>query len=200
MTVDAHACQVQGYGCSLKMDDGEKVLEMQYRIMSIFLLLDGPQAREYQKALSTSVHLWEWMRRTGHPAWSMFKNNASVFNEESGEICFSVLAREIAGSGVRSDCDAVSRKFSLIKSKIQISQDLSVDLCGDDFASRDHGKVERKSEEVKAASSFFKRMIRQLINKSHRHYGPDCGVLDQTERDGNKVGRLWLLMSCPRLN
>ena len=58
----------------------------------------------------------------------MFKNNASVFNEESGKICFSVLAREIAGSGVRSDCDAVSRKFSLIKSKIQISQDLSVDL------------------------------------------------------------------------
>ena len=89
MTVDAHSCQVQDYGCSLKMDDGEKVLEMQYRIMSIFLLLDGPQAREYQKALSTLVHLWEWMRRAGHPAWIMFKNNASVFNEESGEICFS---------------------------------------------------------------------------------------------------------------
>ena len=173
---------MQDYGCSLKLDDGEKILEMQHRVMTIFLLLDGPQAREYQKALSTSVHLWEWMRAKSHPAWSIFKNNASVFNEESGEICFSVLAREIAGSGIRSDCEAVSRRFALIKSKIQVSQDFNVDLCGDDFASRDHCKVDRRSEEVKAASSFFKRMIRSLTSGSHRHYGPDCGVLDQKDR------------------
>jgi hypothetical protein len=25
-------------------------------------------------------------------------------------------------------------------------------------------------------------MIRQLVYKSHRHSGPDCGVLDQTDR------------------
>lgn len=174
--------QVQDYGCSLKLDDGNNVLEMQHRLLTIFLLLDGPQAREYQRALSTSVHLWEWMRSTGHPAWSIFANNASAFNEESGEICFSVLARELAGSGIRSDCDAVSRKFALIKSKIQISQDLNVDLCGDDFSSRDHCRVGRRSEEVQAATSFFKRMIRALSNKSHRHYGPDCGVLDQKDR------------------
>ena len=173
---------MQDYGCSLKLDDGNTVLEMQHRLLTIFLLLDGPQAREYQRALSTSVHLWEWMRSTGHPAWSIFANNASAFNEESGEICFSVLARELAGSGIRSDCDAVSRKFALIKSKIKISQDLNVDLCGDDFSSRDHCRVDRRSEEVQAATSFFKRMIRALSNKSHRHYGPDCGVLDQKDR------------------
>ena len=87
--------QVQDYGCSLKLDDGNNVLEMQHRLLTIFLLLDGPQAREYQRALSTSVHLWEWMRSTDHSAWSTFVNNASAFNELSGEICFSVLALEL---------------------------------------------------------------------------------------------------------
>ena len=176
------AFQVQDYGCALKMDDGEHILEMQYKLYSIFLLLDGPQSREYQKALCVSVHLWEWMKRNNHPGWQIFKNNASVFNEESGEICFSVLAREIAGSGVRSDCEAVSRKFGLIKSKMDVGKELEVEMCGEDFSSNHHGKVLTTSDDVQASIQFFKRMIRQVLNGTHRHYDQTCGVLDQKMR------------------
>ena len=136
ININMHTCmacvvsQVQDYGCALKMDDGEKILEMQYKLLSIFLFLDGPQSREYQKALTVSVHLWEWMKANNHPGWAIFKHNASVFNEESGEICFSVLAREIAGSGVRSDCEAVSSKFGLIKSKMEVGRNWKLKCAG----------------------------------------------------------------------
>jgi hypothetical protein len=59
----------------------------------------SPLSREYQRALTASIHLWEWMRETNHPGWQIFCQNASSFNEESGEIAFSVLARDIASSG-----------------------------------------------------------------------------------------------------
>ena len=59
--------------------------------------------------------------------WDVFKNNASVFNEESGEVVFSVLARDIASSGVRSDCEAVSRKFRIIKPKMVVAKGLNID-------------------------------------------------------------------------
>ena len=184
--VDMHtacvASQVQDYGCALKLDDGEKILEMQYKLLSIFLLLDGPQSREYQKALTVSVHLWEWMKAKDHPGWTIFKHNASVFNEESGEICFSVLAREIAGSGVRSDCEAVSRKFGLIKSKIEVGKELEVEMCGEDFSSNHHGKVLATSDDVQATVQFFKRMIRRVQDGTHRHFDQTCGVLDQKMR------------------
>jgi Tfp pilus assembly protein PilW len=62
-----------------------------------------------------SINLWEWMRVNDHAGWQVFRQNASAFNEESGEIAFSVLARDIASSGIRSDAKTVSRKFGLIK-------------------------------------------------------------------------------------
>ena len=85
--------------------------------------------------------------------------NASMWNEESGEVCFSVLARDIASSRVRSDVSKVSEKFELIKMKMETAADLKVDLCGDDFADRKHRKIQMDSKEVQATVVFFRRMI-----------------------------------------
>lgn len=174
--------QVQDYGCALKMDDGQRILKLQHQLLQVFLILDGPQSREYQRALTVSLHLWEWMKARGHPAWHIFKHNASAWNEESGEICFSVLAREVASNGVRADCAAVSRKFNLIRPKMQVARDLKLDLCGEDFTSKKHAKVQRNSSDVQATVVFFNKMIRQLTNGTHRHFDKDCGRLDAKAR------------------
>ena len=172
------------------MDDGRRILKEQYRLLAVFLLLDGSQSKEYQRALLTSISLWEWMKRQAHPMWDVFKNNASVFNEESGEVAFSVLARDIASSGVRSDCEAVSRKFRIIKPKMVVAKGLEIDLCGDDFSSASHCTVDVKSPDVVAATAFFKKMIRQLQRKSHHHFGATCGFLDKKARGKNAARQL----------
>ena len=167
------------------MDDGGRILNEQYRLLAVFLLLDGSQSREYQRALLTSICLWEWMKSQQHPMWGVFKNNASVFNEESGEVAFSVLARDIASSGVRSDCEAVSRKFRMIKPKMVVAKGLKLDLCGEDFSSASHCMVDEKSPDVVAATAFFKKMIRDLLLQSHHHFGSSCGFLDKKARSKN---------------
>ena len=164
------------------MDDATHIIELQRRVLAIFLILDGRQTHEYQRALMISLHLWHWFEKSDHPAWHVFSQNPSAFNEESGEICFSVLAREIASCGVRSDCETVSQKFGLIKTKITVADDLKVDLMGDDFADRKRPSVDEKGEDVRSAVTFFKRMIRDLCRGTHRHYDSKCGHLDQTAR------------------
>ena len=91
------------------MDDGERLLATMYKLLIVFLILDSSQSREYQRALTMSIHLWEWMRVNDHAGWQIFRENASesAFNEESGEIAFSVLARDLASSGIRSDIKSV---------------------------------------------------------------------------------------------
>ena len=174
--------QVQDYGVTLKCDGGNQVMAAQFRLFHLFLIIDNSKCKEYQRAMCTSIHLWMWMMKNKHPSWKIFKNNASAFNEESGEICFSVLAREIAGSGVRSDCSAVSSKFKLIKSKTQIAKDLKVELCGEDFSTKHHSSVKKDSAEVFTTIAFFQRMIRQVKAKTYRHYDSTCGHLDQKAR------------------
>ena len=179
---------------ALKLDLGLGVLQSQFRLFHLFLIIDDSKCKEYQRAMCTSLHIWSWMKRCDHPAWQIFKNNASAFNEESGEICFSVLAREIAGTGVRSDCEAVSKRFKLIKAKTQIAKNLKVELCGEDFSTKHHSSVKAESSEVFATIAFFQRMIRQVKAKTYRHYDNTCGHLDQKARR-RKQARVTVPMS-----
>ena len=78
------------------MDDGERLLTTMYKLLIVFLILDSSQSREYQRALTMSIHLWEWMRVNDHAGWQIFRQNASAFNEESGEI--ALILSPSAGS------------------------------------------------------------------------------------------------------
>ena len=101
--------QVGDYGCTLKMDAGADVLAAQARLLKVFPLVGGAKCSEYVRALTASLLQWSEYERVNHPCWQLFANNASAFNEESGEISLSVLAREIARGGVRSDCKKVDQ-------------------------------------------------------------------------------------------
>ena len=140
------------------------------------------------------------MRSHNHPCWQIFVHNASCFNEESGEVCFSVLARGIAGSGVRSNCEAVASKFRLVKTKIDVAEDLKFDLCGDDFAVKRHRRIKSTSTEVMTTITFFQRMIRNLLRRRHRTYEADCGFLGATARRNQSERKTVPAEVVPRLH
>ena len=163
----------------MKLDNGTQVMEHQLQILQLLIFIGGTNTTEYQRAIATSLHIWQHWRNVDHVAWRLFDANASMWNEESGEVCFSVLARDIASSGVRSDVSKVSEKFELIKMKMETAADLKVDLCGDDFADRKHRTIQMDSKEVQATVVFFRRMITSLRRGCHRHFDDGCGFLDK---------------------
>ena len=90
------APQVSDYGCYLKMDAGEDVLGAQALLLKVFMLIGGRQCNEYINALTASIMLWGHYEAVNHPCWQLFKQNASAFNEEAGEIALSVFAGHCA--------------------------------------------------------------------------------------------------------
>ena len=177
--ININACpQVADYSCYLKMDAGEEVLRAQARLLKVFLMIGGRNCSEYINALVASLLLWGHYESEDHPCWQMFRENASAFNEESGEISLSLLARELARTGVRSDLPKVSRSFSLVKAKAEVAQDIGVDIAGDDFGSDLRGReLKTDSQEVASTAAFFATVIRHVEAGSYRHYDDKCGVL-----------------------
>ena len=91
------------------MDAGADVLAAQALLLKVFLLVGDAKCSEYVRALTASQLQWSEFERVNHPCWQLFRNNVSAFNEEGGEISLSVLARELARTGVRSDCPSRRR-------------------------------------------------------------------------------------------
>ena len=171
------------YGCKLKMDKGTDVLAAQALLLKVFLLVGGPKCSEYVRALSASIAQWSEFERTNHPCWQLFQHNANAFNEESGEISLSVLARELARTGVRSDIEKVAKSFKLVKAKAEVAADVGVDISGDDFGSDEHGRrIDPEGEEVKATAAFFSGVIRHVLAGAWRHFDKDCGRLDHDKK------------------
>ena len=146
------------------MDKGADVLTAQALLLKVFLLVGGAQCSEYIRALTASIAQWSEYERVNHPCWQVFEENANAFNEESGEIALSALARELARTGVRSDCKKVSQSFKLVKAKAEVAADIGVDISGDDFGSDEHGRrIDPHGEEVKATAAFFSGVIRHVL-------------------------------------
>ena len=167
--------QVQDYGCLIKMDNGEDILNGQVQLLKVFLLLDGKSSYEYQGALVASVCQWLMLKAKGHPVWVMFEHNASAFNEESGEIAFSSLARGISRGGVRSELSDVKKRFVLLKSKMQMAEDLMIDLHGDDFGTSSGREIQQNSAEVKKTLAFCEDLIDRMLAGRYRWYDDTLG-------------------------
>ena len=102
--------QVLDYGCTVKMDQGRRVVLGQVKLLKLFMLLRGRDTTEYEKALLASLLVWARNKHGKSFLWKMFKQNACAFNEEAGEVAFSVLARQVSKGGLRGNlesCDSI---------------------------------------------------------------------------------------------
>lgn len=176
-----HVVQVGDYGCLLKMDDGEAVLRGQVHLLRVFMLIGGRSSSEYIKALTASVLLWVHWKKINHPCWLLFLRNANAFNEESGEISFSALARDLARGGIRGDVGSCNKTYRLIKTTTELADDINIELGCDDFGGSKSRTVKRDAVEVSSTLEFFRGVIRHILANRYRHYGKECGVLTKQQ-------------------
>jgi hypothetical protein len=143
--------------------------------------------------------LWSHYEQCNHPCWQLFQHNASAFNEESGEISLSILARDISRGGVRSDCKKVSQTFKLVKAKAEVAEDIGIDIAGDDFGSEENGRcIKTDSPEVKATAAYLRTVIRHISSESYRHYDKECGRLASGARTARPTVSMQQFEACFR--
>ncbi len=95
--------QIQDYGVVMKLDDGNLMLASMIRLFKVFLHFPGSDASEYRKCMLVNLLLWAHYSNKQLPIFDMVKHNASMCNEESGELAFSVLARTISSNSSRNN-------------------------------------------------------------------------------------------------
>jgi hypothetical protein len=97
------------------------------------------------------------------------KNNMGIFNEELGEITFSILAQKVLGDNVKDDFAHMNNIFSLLPLYRDVKDDVMADQNILHSLSGRH-KIDPNGEEIHATVAFFRRTIRQITSNTHRSY------------------------------
>jgi hypothetical protein len=148
---------------------------MQIRLLKLLIMLKGQKkTTEYTRGLTIAVSSMLRFRNKGHPVWKMFQSNASAFNEECGEISFSVLARGLGRGGIQSDLKVVDGRYRLVRGRMLTAAMLKEDLFTVDTA--DKGRtVKVECDEVQATTDHFRRVMVAIKRGCHRHYDQGLG-------------------------
>ena len=111
----------------------------------------------------------DYQRRTNTPAWKMFVHNFSLFNEESGEMSFSALARAMIGHTNRSDFTHVNTLYILLHQYVCVDDDVQKDR-NTKALRNGYQKVDVDGAGVQAARVFLLGHLQTIERNQHRIY------------------------------
>jgi len=153
---------------SLKTQNGKEFMRHLLRLLKVFLCMKhGMYSRALLAFTGSLFHLFA----VRHPIWNMFEKDINVFNEESGEISLSALARTVANDTMRFNIKHMNNRYVLVKQFIDTCSDLSHDLLDDDNRVYHRGIVVKPSDpEISTITVFFKKVITQLRRGQHKFY------------------------------
>ena len=106
----------------------------------------------------------------------MMKSNMAMFNEELGEVTFSILARSVLAGHTRDDFAHMDRLFRLLRVYRDVKGDVVADTSGSSNSLNWRHKINKVGEEVVTTELFFKRIIRQMVSGTYTSYDgtPKC--------------------------
>jgi len=176
------------------MNNCDLVLELLPKMYKIMVMLKSPS---YAKAIYIQLQIIHYHKMQGSFIWDMMQQNMCAFNEEGGEISFSVLSRLVLGDATKAQFDHISRAYSLLHLYREINQDLNDDIKAP-LIKHTHLRIRQDCEEVEAVAAYFKEKIRELrsawflvytgTKKSYARKNAEMVAVDR----GDPVRELWI--------
>lgn len=137
------------------------------RLLKLFFCLGSPI---YEEACLAQLLILSHLRRYNHPVWQMFQHNLSAFNEECGELSFSVLSRSTQGDSLRSDIEHMNDTYRLIHLYRSVADDFESSLYRNQTVDGKHFQIAADSSEVRSLVIMFKEMIGSIQRGSYKPY------------------------------
>jgi hypothetical protein len=125
-------------------------------------------AHNYPMMTLSYLLILEYWRGIDHVSIKMMKDNTMICDEELGELCFSVLGRCVLGDTCKSSFEHVSNMFKLLPIYREVKDEIGGETRSSSIAWRH--KVTDDCDEVRSASLFFKRVIKQIVDNTYRSY------------------------------
>lgn len=132
-------------------------------------------AHNYPLMQLTNLLIIEHWRRRNYVGVSMMRDNMSIFNEELGEITFSMLARVVLGDSARSDFEHMRKMYSMVPLYREVKSSIMGDTGREDSINWRHD-IKEQDENVLTVGMFFRQLIRGVVANTYRSYNgtKDC--------------------------
>ena len=163
--------QILDYGICLKVNSGTKGVLCQLRLLRLLLVMatkdtdDGriPASNTYVQAILMDMLLNMHRYKEKLPAWTLLKEHLCMFNEEPGEMSFSVLSRTMLADTTQNHLAHVNRTFPTI----HMHKAMDDSFRTDSTKSFKTFAMSRKvwitaSQEVVATSAFLSMRVREM--------------------------------------
>lgn len=131
--------------------------------------LGATRGHPYPKIMLAFLLVLQYWRETNYCAYEMMKSNMSMFNEELGELTFSILARSVLSDHTKDDFAHMDRLFRLLRVYRDVKSDVVADNAGSNSLNWRH-KIDKNGEEVRTTELFFKQIIRQMVSGTYKSY------------------------------
>jgi hypothetical protein len=112
----------------------------------------------------------EHLRSTNHVGFNLLDGHMYMFNEEYGEIYFSLLSRCVLGDHCKSDFDHMDAQYRLLPIYNQVKSDIISETSKSDNSIAWHHIIPTHSSEVVMTRVFFTRVVRKILNNTHMSY------------------------------
>jgi hypothetical protein len=165
----------------LKMERSDDMILATARILKCLTLMQHwiiPTSGSpmYRKSIQKQLLLLMHLKAKNLPMYHIFKNNLSCFNEESGEVSFSILSRCAINDTRKHDLNHLRTMYRTLniywQCKDQIAQDMNEKSIRS--WSTSHFKIPRTGPEVTETASFFTATIRKIVNDQFLVYNKKC--------------------------
>jgi hypothetical protein len=189
----------------LKTEKTEKLVMATARVLKCLYLMGefvkGCGSPMYRRGIIQQlIILLHWIHHN-MPMWDMMKHNLSVYNEENGEVSFSILSRCVVGDTKKHEIDHLRAMYRTMNIYMECKQEIADDINSRSIRSTtsSHYNVKEDSDEVNETAAFFRSTIRKIQNKQFKMYNSKCypssndGQQHSTEGHVNKIykRRVW---------
>ena len=155
----------------MRIDDGKMSFLQLFRMVRLMICLNQSH-KTYAKSMMMQLLILMYQKEKNLPSWQMFMGSPSVFNEEAGEMSFSVLARCCLGDTTKMMFEHMSNMYKLTSLYAETTDVLRTEL-GRVRKENGYYSLDNKGVEVQTVITFMQESIRALKFNVFRHFtGP----------------------------
>lgn len=144
------------------------------RVLRVFYMLGQRNKKygtpSYRKVILMQLQLMRYFEMQGLPTHDMYVKNPGLFNEESGEISFSILSRCVMGDTMKHDHKHLNEQYCLMPVYLVCREDIARDLGDTTMRGCSHRVVKPNSPEVRQLEAHFLVSIRAMVTGTYVYY------------------------------
>ena len=167
LTLCSHV-QILDYGIAMKTNEGDKGFKLLHAVLRVLILCSRAdngkwKSDSYVQSIICQLLLFNNAKAENLPTWTLLQQNFSMFNEEPGEMSFSVLGRAVLGDHVTDLPEHMNKRFLLVREHQQEDDAFRGDN-GMTFKADSHWRRNwsADSSEVLSAQHFLSARLREM--------------------------------------